>query len=207
MKTLAGDRGIEWDWGFNNLPVAVGKQQVLDLGPMDGFVPSKDALEKGYGVLAVGVEHLKAPEGIAYIRQDFLTVDIDTKFDYILDISTIEHVGLTRYGDSRNPDGDLQAMRKLRTLMKPDARHLLTCPIGQDAVVGDYHRVYGHKRLSRLLEGYKVLKQAYWVKADDDSRWLPCSKERALAEVPVMSPVPSIIELCYALGGYVLCLA
>lgn len=204
-KTLAGDRGIEWDWSFEHLPAGSG--QVLDVGPMANFVLSQDALKKGYSVVAIGLEHLQVPEGISYIRHNFLTVDIDTKFDYILNISTIEHVGLTRYGAPRNLDGDLQAMAKLRTLMKPGARHLLTCPIGRDAVVGDYHRVYGHERLPRLLEGYRVLKQAYWVKADDDSQWLSCSKERALAEAPVMPPVPSIIELCYALGGYVLCLA
>ena len=172
---------------------------------MDGFQSSRDAREKGYQVIAVGVEHLAAPEGVTYIQHDFLTADVGVKFDYILDVSTIEHVGLGRYGDPPSPDGDLQAMLKLRTLMKPDARHIMTCPIGQDAVIGHYHRVYGHKRLPRLLEGYEVLEQSFRAK-DDADEWQEVSKERALAEVPVKLPVVDILHLYYALGLFVLCL-
>lgn len=206
-KTLAGDRGVEWGWGFDHLPPGGMGKRVLDFGPMDGFYLSVDASNKGYSVTAVGVEAIQPPNpGIRYIRQDIMTVEIVGLFDYILNVSTTEHVGLGRFGDPLSPDGDLEAMSRLRTWMEPDGRQILTVPIGQDAVVGEYHRVYGHERLPRLLEGYRILEEAYWVKADDDSRWATCSKERALDEVPVMPPVSSIIKLCYALGGYVLCL-
>lgn len=210
MKTLAGDRGIEWGWCYDHLPAGSGK--VLDFGPMDGFQLSNDARNKGYTVTAIGVEPIEPPGEVTYIRQDILTVELTGLFDYVLNVSTTEHVGLadaqgrTRYGEPPNPNGDLEAMSKLRALMKPDARQILTIPIGRDAAVGNFHRVYGPGRLPQLLEGYEVLKQAYWVKADDDSQWLPCSKEQALAEIPIMPPVPNMIQLCYALGGYILCL-
>jgi len=64
---------------------------------------------------------------------------------------------------------------------------------------------YGPDRLPKLLEGYAILRECYWVKADDNSRWLSCTKERALAEVPGQVPEPSILHLSYGLGGFILC--
>jgi len=210
-KTLEGDRAIEWGFVTENLPPdPMSTRRVLDFGPMDGFHLSHDASNKGYKVIAVGLEDIYPPHpGIQYIRQDIMTVEFDESFDYILNSSTIEHVGLGRYGDPVGADLDLAAMRHLRKWMRLDGDGimLLTLPVGVDAVVGYYHRVYGRERLPRLLEGYAVLREQYWVKADDNSQWLSCTKERALAEAPGQVPEPSILNLSYALGGLVLCAA
>ena len=207
MKTLAGDRGIEWGFAMENLPPHGAGRRVLDFGPMEGFFLSVDATNKGYSVVAVGLEDIAPPEGVRYVRRDIMAVEFDEPFDYILNISTVEHVGLGRYGDPLDPDGDLKAMRRLKKWMRLDGDGvmILTIPVGTDAVVGHYHRVYGAARLPRLLEGYASLQERYWAKADDDSRWLPCAKERALAEVPGQVPDPNILYLSYALGGFVLC--
>jgi len=206
-KTLAGDRGIEWGFVTENLPPCGAGRRVLDFGPMNGFVLSADARRKGYAVVAVGLEDIAPPEGVRYVRRDIMAVEFDEPFDYILNASTVEHVGLGRYGDPLGEDLDLAAMRKLRGWMRLDGDGvmILTVPVGRDAAVGHYHRVYGPDRLPRLLEGYAVLRERYWVKADDDSRWLSCPKERALAEEPGQVPDPSIANLSYALGGFVLC--
>jgi len=206
-KTLAGDRNCEWGFVRENLPsVGIGRR-VLDFGPMHGFALSVDARDKGYTVIAVGVEDISPPEEVLYVRQDIMAVEFDEPFDYILNCSTVEHVGLGRYGDPVGEDLDLAAMHKLREWMRLDGNgfQILTVPVGRDVAVGHYHRVYGERRLLRLLEGYAVLKEQYWVKADDDSHWLPCSRERALAEEPGQVPEPSILNLSYALGGFVLC--
>jgi len=205
--TLAGDRGIEWGFVIDNLPAIGTGRRVLDFGPMDGFVLSVNARDKGYAVVAVGLEDIAPPERVQYIRQDILTVEFDEPFDYILNASTTEHVGLGRYGDPVGEDLDLAAMRKLREWMRLDGDgvQFLTVPMGVDAVVGHYHRVYGKHRLPRLLEGYAVLREQYYVKADDDSHWVSCSKERALSEVPGQVAKPSMLNLSYALGCFVLC--
>lgn len=210
MKTLAGDRSIEWGFARESLPTHGAGRLVLDVGPMEGFYLSMDAHHKGYAVTAVGLEDIRPPvSDIRYIRHDILGVEFDVGFDYILNVSTVEHIGLGRYGDPIDADGDLKTMAQLRKWMRPDGDGvmILTIPVGVDAVVGYYHRVYGPNRLPRLLENYAVLRERYWVKADNDSQWLSCSKERALAEVPGQVPEPSILNLSYALGGFILCVA
>ena len=208
MKTLAGDRGIEWDFVRDHLPLATSKwRSLLDFGPMDGFHLSMDALQKGWEVVAIGLEAIQPPDSrIRYIMEDINSVDLDLQFDIILDASTMEHCGLGRYNDPIDPAGDLKAMARLRGWMKPESLHILTIPIGQDAVVGSWHRVYGPERLPRLLEGYLALEEMFFVKSDDDSTWIPCSMEQAFEEVPGMIPEPSMLNLSYALGAFVLCL-
>lgn len=206
MKTLEGDRGIEWGFAMDRLPH--GKGDLLDFGPMD-FNMSLHAVLKGWNVWAVGLERLEVPpnEKLIYFREDILKFNPGAQFDWILDTSTMEHVGLGRYDDPIGEDFDLQAMNRLRAWMKPRAKHILTIPVGIDAVVGEYHRVYGCERLPCLLRGYHVLEEAYWRKAEDNSAWLECTKEEALKEVPGQVPEPSMIYLSYALGCFVLCLA
>jgi hypothetical protein len=76
-------------------------------------------------------------------------------------------------------DGDLEAMQRLRRLLKPDGLMILTIPVGQDAVFEPVCRVYGKERLPRLLHGFSVAKEMYWVK-DDMNRWVQSEREAAL---------------------------
>jgi len=43
----------------------------------------------------------------------------DEKFDAVFSYSSLEHDGLGRYGDPRDPDGDLKRMEKIKGLLKP----------------------------------------------------------------------------------------
>ena len=79
------------------------------------------------------------------------------KFDVVLSISSIEHDGLGRYGDSLNPTGDFEAMEQFKELLKPDGTLILAVPIGSDAVVWNAHRIYGRLRLPMLLDGWNVV--------------------------------------------------
>ena len=209
MKTLTGDRAIEWGFVKNHLPLATSAWNlVLDFGPMDGFHLSMDALQKGWEVVAIGLEPIKPPDDrIEYIVEDINSIDWELPFFVILNASTTEHCGLGRYNDPVDPVGDLKAMARLRDWMLPGSLQLLTIPIGQDAVVGHWHRVYGPERLPRLLSGYRILEEMFWVKSDDDTIWIPCSMEQAFEEVPGMIPEPSMLNLSYGLGAFVLCLA
>jgi len=56
-----------------------------------------------------------------------------------------------RYGDPLNPDADLQAMARVRSILKPGGLLLLTVPVGPDVLVFNLHRRYGPARLPLLL--------------------------------------------------------
>ena len=78
-------------------------------------------------------------------------------FDAAFSISSFEHDGLGRYGDPLNPDGDLDAMARMKNVVKANGLLFLAVPVGCDALVWNAHRVYGPIRLPRLLSGWEVL--------------------------------------------------
>ncbi|MEI6916447.1 MAG: DUF268 domain-containing protein, partial [Armatimonadota bacterium] len=114
---------------------------------------------------------------------DVLKLDpAELQFDVILSCSTIEHVGLSgRYNSNEAEDGDVDAMRHMRKLMKPGGKMILTLSVGRDEVFRPFHRVYGPVRLPLLLEGYKILDEFYWRK-DGANVWQRCSKDEAFLE-------------------------
>jgi hypothetical protein len=70
-------------------------------------------------------------------------------------------------------------MKKLLKLIKPSGFMLMTLPVGQDIVIKPLHRIYGAKKLPRLLGGYRVIESSFWLK-DERNIWVPCSRQEAL---------------------------
>jgi len=54
----------------------------------------------------------------------------------------VEHVGLGRYGDQVDPDGDLKAMAELRRVLAPGGTLLFVTPVGRPRIMFNAHRVY-----------------------------------------------------------------
>ena len=79
------------------------------------------------------------------------------KFDVGFSISSFEHDGLGRYGDRINPNGDLEAMEKMKKIIKPGGILFLAVPIGKDSIVWNAHRIYGRIRFPLLINGWKLL--------------------------------------------------
>ena len=79
------------------------------------------------------------------------------QFDAIVSISSMEHDGLGRYGDPINPFGDLEAMGKMKKMLKEGGLLFLAVPVGKDCLVWNLHRVYGKLRLKALLKGWEIV--------------------------------------------------
>ena len=202
---LFGDREIEWSFIVSRLPEGPG--EALDFGASFGNL-SIAAARRGLHVLALDLE----PERFAWKHPnvDFLCADLLKaelsihSFDVIMNCSAVEHVGLQgRYGIAvEEGDGDLEAMKKFRSLLKPTGMMLMTIPCGQDAAIAPWHRVYGEKRLPRLLDGFEIKEEEFWTK-QSDNRWQLSDREIALAYVPTGHP--SDPTLCsYSIGCFVL---
>ncbi len=133
---------------------ARSRREALDLGP-GGSHLALIAAQRGFKVTAVDLQSVRWPyvhPEIRFVRDDILKLPFPERhFDLVINCSTVEHVGLVeRYRVTENrPDGDLEAMVRLRSLMKPGSMMLLTVPIGCDAVFAPLHRVYGPERLTQ----------------------------------------------------------
>ena len=194
---LLGDRNIEWSWVASHL--GHGPGTVLDFGSGGGFLGLL-AARRGYDVTAMDchpVRWFHHYPRLRGIQHDILRVnDWSTRYDYIINCSSIEHVGLAgRYGvTTSKPDGDLQAMNILSRLVKPSGTMILTVPVGVDEVFPPLHRVYGQDRLPRLLQGWVVQTSEFWVK-DQSNRWVITEEANALRQ-PARA-------WCYGLGLFV----
>jgi SAM-dependent methyltransferase len=178
--SLAGDRWVEWSFCFARL--ADGPGRTLDFGADIGFL-SLAAAQRGHDVVAldrVRITPAYCHERVEFRQADILDRPLDGEtFDQIVNCSSVEHVGLAgRYDSTDAPDGDLEAMAIMREALAPRGRLVMAIPVGRDLVCPPLHRIYGAERLPRLLDGYTVQEEQYWVKAD---AWEPTDRETALA--------------------------
>lgn len=90
-------------------------------------------------------------------RGDILiTQKFDGKqFDVVLAVSTIEHVGLSAYGDPEDVDGDTKVMKRISGWLKPGGICYLDVPYRPDGKykAGSQFRAYDAPQLhQRLIE-------------------------------------------------------
>lgn len=95
----------------------------------------------------------------------------DGFFDYVVAVSTIEHIGLERYGTmTEDLEGDVKAVNEIKRILKLNGTFILTIPYGREVIFRSLHRVYGKHRLNLLLEGWEILDSQYYVPIEID-RW------------------------------------
>ena len=180
-STLRGDRDVEWSWVVGKMPPGPGA--ALDLGCASTWM-GLAATRRGYDVTAIDLKParwLYTHPGLRFVQGDLLKLDLaPASFNLIINCSTVEHIGLEeRHGSPERPDGDLEAMARLRELTKPGGTMLLTIPVGVDEVVFPLHRIYGRERLPRLLAGWDVEEREFWVK-NERNQWQRCAGDEAL---------------------------
>ncbi len=66
---------------------------------------------------------------------------------------TIEHVGLGRYGDELDYDGDLKAMAELERVLAPGGNLLFVVPVGRARIIFNAHRIYAYDQIIKAFGG------------------------------------------------------
>lgn len=201
LLNLLGDRDIEWSWVAANLPEGSGR--ALDFGCGTSFL-GLAAAQAGYSVIGYDLGQVEwhwRHQRMSFCRGDILDDRFDAEsFDLIINCSAVEHVGLSgRYGvETADENGDLTAMERLFDSLRPGGLMLLTVPVGRDAVFEPVTRVYGTARLPRLIEGFDLLSETYWVK-DGSNKWIQCDRANAVA-FDAYGGSMNPLENCYGLG-------
>jgi 2-polyprenyl-3-methyl-5-hydroxy-6-metoxy-1,4-benzoquinol methylase len=126
-------------------------------------------------------------------------LDVSGSLDVVISISTIEHVGLGRYGDLVDPDGDRHAVERLWKLLRTGGRLILSVPAGKPATQRGY-RVYDAARLSGLLPA--PAETRWFMKEQREGTWSEVGShavaelryDAPLAEAPVQGVVVAVCE-------------
>lgn len=80
---------------------------------------------------------------------------------------TVEHVGLGRYGDPLDPEGDLKAISELKRVLAPGGSLLFVIPIGKPKIVFNAHRIYSY---NQIIEYFSDLKLKEFALIPDDPK-------------------------------------
>jgi len=72
----------------------------------------------------------------------------------------IEHIGLGRYGDRLDPEGDLKAVAELRRVIADKGNLLFVVPIGKPKVVFNAHRIYSYDQVMDLFPQFRLIEFA-----------------------------------------------
>jgi len=223
MKDIEGSDSLGQAWFMLKLKNLGGT--ILDFGSGSEAGYGRILAKHGFNVICIDIAPPKMPEqlpNLKYIQGDITDLFSEEEFaksqfmgftgiwpeapvmpDFITNLSSIEHAGLAgRYSSKDEPDQDLKIMKLMRHLIRSEGFHLLQIPIGIDDTIGYYHRIYGEKRLPRLLEGWKIEDEAYWRKEGENNIYIQTDKETCLKEKATYS-----IPHYYAVGCFKLRIA
>ncbi len=144
----------------------IPKAKILDMGGGNSYSTIVPMLLRLSGVQILSLDPVNRPNvskyGVRYLQGDCMHSGLgDASVDVVTIISTLEHVGLGRWGDPLAADGDVQAMQEARRVLVPGGHVVLTIPYGYPTVVYNLHRIYDAGRLERLLDGLEVAVARY----------------------------------------------
>ena len=67
---------------------------------------------------------------------------------------TIEHIGLGRYGDALDPEGDIKAINEIKRVLSPGASLLFVVPVGKPRLLFNAHRIYSYRQICDFFSDY-----------------------------------------------------
>ena len=150
------ERLVENPFLFRNIIPPPAK--VLDVGCWES-INSISLAMLGYDVTGIdmmpyGYKH----KNFTFIQDDFLKHDFgNERFDVVVDISAIEHFGLLSYATKeRNDNAHIEAMNKIKRLLKPQGQLIFTAPYGVHNEVPNFERIFDDNDLNKLLSGFSI---------------------------------------------------
>jgi len=72
----------------------------------------------------------------------------------------VEHIGLGRYGDLLDPDGDLKAIAELQRVVKPGGDLIFVVPVGKPRICFNAHRIYDPISILKYFKNMELIEFA-----------------------------------------------
>jgi len=69
----------------------------------------------------------------------------------------VEHLGLGRYGDPIDPDGDLKAVAELKRVLAQGGHLLFVVPVGKPKIMFNAHRIYSYDQVMEYFVGLELI--------------------------------------------------
>jgi SAM-dependent methyltransferase len=100
-------------------------------------------------------------DGYRAARADLMRLPFaDKSIESLSCMHVVEHVGLGRYGDDLDPEGDQKAVRELGRVLAPGGNLLLVVPMGRPRIEFNAHRIYSAAMAAELWNGLELVEFA-----------------------------------------------
>lgn len=80
----------------------------------------------------------------------------------------VEHIGLGRYGDPIDPEGDLKAIKELTRVLATNGSLLFVVPVGKPKIMFNAHRIYSYEQVLAYFSGLKLISFALISEHQED---------------------------------------
>jgi len=104
----------------------------------------------------------------------------DNSQESISCMHVVEHVGLGRYGDKMDPDGDITAISELKRVTSHGGSILFVVPVGRPRIQFNAHRIYSYEQIIESFDGF-ALKEFSLIpdEPNDDNLIMDATKEQS----------------------------
>ncbi len=91
----------------------------------------------------------------------------------------VEHIGLGRYGEPLDVDGDLKAISELKRVIAKNGNLLFVVPIGKSKIFFNAHRVYAYEQICSYFKEFKLIEFTLIPDQSDDAFIVNATKEES----------------------------
>lgn len=82
---------------------------------------------------------------------------IDGSIKSLSCMHAVEHIGLGRYGDHIDPEGDIKAINELKRVLSPKGDLLFVVPIGSPKIMFNAHRIYSYRQIRDYFKDFELM--------------------------------------------------
>lgn len=153
------------------------KSTILDIGCLESTVGLSLAT-LGHQVTGIDIRPMELTHpNFTFIQEDICETTLKkNQFDYVLLLSTLEHIGLdTIYGKVTETSSDQKTLEQVYKLLKPGGKLLLTIPYCKTYWYDNFMRRYNQQTLKKRLKKFNIVtqhffashKRAYWYETSE----------------------------------------
>ncbi len=167
-RRVVNERILEIPFVFSRIPKSA--KTVLDVGGCESSVALSLA-SLGYKVTVVDINPYPFfHPNISFMQADITSCKLDSVFDCVICLSTLEHIGLEAYGSGPIDKGDYLAIRNMYSHLSVGGSLLLTTPIGLTPKTFPLWRRYTSSGLKKLLSKFSIHEFLLGIK-DSSEQW------------------------------------
>ena len=151
-------RAAEYPWMLTQLENIKPLSLILDVGCAESLLGHQLA-SKGFRVVELDIRECPFKnKRTLFVKRNVMHTQLpDRVFDAIIMVSTVEHIGISVYGQlTLEDDGDLKTVDELHRMLKPDGILILTTPfVGSNLFKTlPSERQYNRERLTFTIKNF-----------------------------------------------------